>query len=70
MTILIADRSGTDIYRFEEDELFIAHPRHDWKVARYIDRMCEKLENENNMTYFVHSIGCNIDLTELDAKQH
>jgi imidazoleglycerol phosphate synthase glutamine amidotransferase subunit HisH len=69
MTILIADRSGTDVYRFEEDDLFVAHPRHDWKVVQYIDRMCQTLEEENDIAYFVHSINCDIDLIDLEDRQ-
>jgi hypothetical protein len=66
MTILITDGRGTAVHRFEEDHLFIAHPYHDSKVVRYIDRMRRQLENENDTEYSVYSFGCAVDLTDRD----
>lgn len=64
--ILVCDTVGTDVHRFEEENLFISHPHHDIKVARYIERVRARLETKNDAEYVVYSFGCAVDLTELD----
>jgi hypothetical protein len=60
------DGDGTDVHTYDEEDLFVSHPYHDAKVARYIECVRSDLENENETKYFVYSFGCNIDLRALD----
>jgi hypothetical protein len=47
MTIIITDGNGTDVHAYDEEHLFVSHPYHDAKVARYIERVRSDLESEN-----------------------
>ena len=55
MTIIIADKTGTDVRTDDEERLFVAHPCHDVNVARYIERVRSELERENDREYFIYS---------------
>jgi hypothetical protein len=67
MTTIVLDRDGTDVHTDDEEDLFVAQPYHDARVARYIERVRSGLENENEAKYFVCSFGCNIDFRALDS---
>jgi hypothetical protein len=66
MTIIITDGNGTDVHAYDEEHLFVSHPYHDAKVARYIERVRSDLESENETEVFTYSFGRDSNLRSLD----